>query len=82
MKEISIHSLFTEGDGSNRKIEYAHFLFQSTPSLQRETLIDLILTDVEIISIHSLFTEGDLIIFINSTSIKISIHSLFTEGDV
>ena len=56
-------------------------IFQSTPSLQRETYVRNMDEIYGSISIHSLFTEGDQSVWNAALMYIISIHSLFTEGD-
>ena len=58
-KRISIHSLRMEGDGFASGASYGDMVFQSTPSVWRETN-DYFFFCVRIdISIHSLRMEGD-----------------------
>ena len=78
---ISIHSLFTEGDKLGLLEEVYAEIFQSTPSLQRETHTIQNRRQRIGISIHSLFTEGDVERKVQKERRAISIHSLFTEGD-
>ena len=56
---ISIHSLRVEGDDYFLYLPFCGTLFQSTPSVWRETIcVYLSFVDV-VISIHSLRVEGD-----------------------
>ena len=57
---ISIHSLRGEGDVTIRTLPDPEILFQSTPSVGRETLVALDLLRIIRISIHSLRGEGDV----------------------
>ena len=58
---ISIHSLYAEGDGAEKAEDEATKEFQSTPSTQRETQ-NWQRKDAELkISIHSLYAEGDAV---------------------
>ena len=58
------------------------FLFQSTPSVWRETVASVGLSTEKIISIHSLRVEGDSRRMESADrSTSISIHSLRVEGD-
>ena len=81
MKMISILSLYTEGDRSVRTKSSAKKIFQSSPSIQRETSLLAEKSRLEKISILSLYTEGDVILLENFSVLKISILSLYTEGD-
>ena len=78
---ISIHSLRVEGDVTLFVSNNPDALFQSTPSVWRETIRDRSNSWKWSISIHSLRVEGDppevrlLGVFV------ISIHSLRVEGD-
>ena len=56
-------------------------VFQSTPSMQRETVFDFVFNKFRKISIHSLYAEGDLIFIPLCYNVLISIHSLYAEGD-
>ena len=56
-------------------------LFQSTPSVWRETGIYNFDNVFCVISIHSLRVEGDIVTFNTLGAKKISIHSLRVEGD-
>ena len=56
-------------------------VFQSTPSVWRETLDAIAPSASENISIHSLRVEGDIIFILSSPICHISIHSLRVEGD-
>ena len=78
---ISIHSLRMEGDGKSIPLIQVLYIFQSTPSAWRETMLFPVPIVSADISIHSLRMEGDNAKqFIYSTCI-ISIHSLRMEGD-
>ena len=57
--EISIHSLRVEGDITIICYLAAEIVFQSTPSVWRETGKESSQIDVQFISIHSLRVEGD-----------------------
>ena len=57
---ISIHSLRVEGDINENVKILSTVVFQSTPSVWRETQNVLALFQFYIISIHSLRVEGDL----------------------
>ena len=57
--EISIHSLRMEGDGSKLTAPRRKAIFQSTPSVWRETISTLVKQALTEISIHSLRMEGD-----------------------
>ena len=56
-------------------------VFQSTPSVWRETIIKPLVIAARIISIHSLRVEGDYLREKYSLDVDISIHSLRVEGD-
>ena len=56
---ISILSLYTEGDGMLSSINSNFTGFQSSPSIQRETTKGAYADDFYVISILSLYTEGD-----------------------
>ena len=58
---ISIHSLRVEGDSECDVLYIDDFLFQSTPSVWRETDDISAVYNVIAISIHSLRVEGDII---------------------
>ena len=58
-REISIHSLHTEGDNCAINRPYRTWKFQSTPSTRRETIRGNTYYALDNISIHSLHTEGD-----------------------
>ena len=58
-KGISILSLYAEGDMQMRIISLSQTKFQSSPSMQRETIDDVELGAWKIISILSLYAEGD-----------------------
>ncbi len=79
---ISIHSLRMEGDVYHLQPLYANSLFQSTPSVWRETLNLCPTIRAIIISIHSLRMEGDSRIGRRPHDVIISIHSLRMEGDL
>ena len=56
--------------------------FQSTPSMQRETVYELDSRSEWTISIHSLHAEGDIFrLRPKPIALMISIHSLHAEGD-
>ena len=57
------------------------FIFQSTPSAWRETLVDIDGDIIIEISIHSLRMEGDNWCILVQLCKHISIHSLRMEGD-
>ena len=58
------------------------FLFQSTPSVKRVTLILRVRSTLKIISIHTLCEEGDGKRFLRRYKLMlISIHTLCEEGD-
>ena len=78
---ISILSLYTEGDAKSVGMVAVILLFQSSPSIQRETLRDHGRGLPLEISILSLYTEGDVNCFLLWPLVKISILSLYTEGD-
>ena len=78
---ISIHSLRVEGDCRKYRNVSSLRLFQSTPSVWRETTLYRIYSTQEDISIHSLRVEGDTLQRIADTLNAISIHSLRVEGD-
>ena len=81
-KGISNHSLRVEGDDLIFSRPELGQLFQSTPSVWRETEGQQIFNECERISIHSLRVEGDghyFWIYIRNN--YISIHSLRVEGD-
>ena len=81
-KEISIHSLYAEGDYILILYISLFLQFQSTPSMQRETQLFHFHRSLFVISIHSLYAEGD-VSFTNLSLVLygISIHSLYAEGD-
>ena len=56
---ISIHSLRAEGDVINVHIYLLLDIFQSTPSVRRETTMAANDNERNVISIHSLRAEGD-----------------------
>ncbi len=56
---ISIHALREEGDPASGQIIQIFFLFQSTPSARRATIIADHSQNRAIISIHALREEGD-----------------------
>ena len=70
-----------EGDATKADRARKESLFQSTPSVWRETTVQSAERNIITISIHSLRVEGDQLetetIFTN----RISIHSLRVEGD-
>ena len=78
---ISIHSLRVEGDAFNTG-GLSGALFQSTPSVWRETDMFTEQGNDKCISIHSLRVEGDNYRWIGAGIGEISIHSLRVEGDV
>ena len=59
---ISIHSLRVEGDAKVLGVKPADLIFQSTPSVWRETKTNKQGQQLEKISIHSLRVEGDFIL--------------------
>ena len=71
-----------EGDGLIRYIAASHLIFQSTPSVWRETLSKFDISASISISIHSLRVEGDSERSATANEVIISIHSLRVEGDV
>ena len=79
---ISIHSLRMEGDSITPLLYLSALIFQSTPSVWRETRGVTSATVRQIISIHSLRMEGDDFVRSNCRHNIISIHSLRMEGDV
>ena len=60
LMRISIHTFFAEGDLSSAIIYLKHQIFQSTPSLQKVTVIVFQSCLATSISIHTFFAEGDL----------------------
>ena len=78
---ISIHSLLAEGDQEVADELNAMLIFQSTPSLRRETRRTSCRSRRREISIHSLLAEGDRGTYATLCGLKISIHSLLAEGD-
>ena len=78
---ISIHSLRVEGDQPEGTLRRRHFLFQSTPSVWRETTLGISTAKKDHISIHSLRVEGDYEPLMCLGISYISIHSLRVEGD-
>ena len=56
---ISIHSFFAEGDEQEFEQAERRAIFQSTPSSQKETFLQYVLSIPGDISIHSFFAEGD-----------------------
>ena len=79
---ISIHSLRMEGDVYKKYAKAQRYIFQSTPSAWRETLIPLEDILHHCISIHSLRMEGDGYPVVPvHVGRHISIHSLRMEGD-
>ena len=56
---ISIHSLRMEGDSTLRQMKSLRNVFQSTPSVWRETCLPVAIRILVQISIHSLRMEGD-----------------------
>ena len=79
---ISIHSLRVEGDKLWQLIPAKKILFQSTPSVWRETILKKAIDLLQKISIHSLRVEGDCSSRCVRAVCGISIHSLRVEGDV
>ena len=57
-------------------------IFQSSPSIQRETSILSSISPASKISILSLYTEGDWVAHLKLQKQSISILSLYTEGDL
>ncbi len=78
---ISILSLYTEGDRESAKWDHLKDLFQSSPSIQRETHPEHPPRRDPDISILSLYTEGDDLARDGVRVLGISILSLYTEGD-
>ena len=79
---ISIHSLFTEGDDYCHKPLCCISTFQSTPSLQRETLRHRkYCMGYEYFNPLPLYRGRLYVLAIDLLCFNISIHSLFTEGD-
>ena len=60
---ISIHSLRVEGDPVDAAIWLIAWLFQSTPSVWRETTVQSAERNIITISIHSLRVEGDRFVY-------------------
>ena len=58
-ERISIHALREEGDGKRTLQEVAQYIFLSTPSARRATLLGLTPDGIFGISIHALREEGD-----------------------
>ena len=58
-RTISIHSLRVEGDEGIILEGMLEAIFQSTPSVWRETAVPAVQYDAPRISIHSLRVEGD-----------------------
>ena len=56
---------------SDRSLIMSCRLFQSTPSMRKETIIVIFLTSLNRISIHSLHAEGDTHFYINIIFMKI-----------
>ena len=81
-QSISIHSLRVEGDCNSPTVNAADVVFQSTPSVWRETRCDARMLASGAISIHSLRVEGDNCTFRQYHQCCISIHSLRVEGDL
>ena len=69
-RNISIHSLHTEGDTINSCNDLNLFQFQSTPSTRRETCACIQKCSHCNISIHSLHTEGDKVFLIEFVPLK------------
>ena len=79
---ISIHSLRVEGDRVPPCSLISVIIFQSTPSVWRETGPSKSIDLPEAISIHSLRVEGDHGAAMRAVILHaISIHSLRVEGD-
>ena len=78
---ISIHSLRVEGDATKADRARKEALFQSTPSVWRETTDGTCTGVICPISIHSLRVEGDKPVQLVHDDRVISIHSLRVEGD-
>ena len=79
---ISIHALRVEGDLLLFTIRGAVFLFLSTPSGWRATIINEFTEKNICISIHALRVEGDHRAFDRRAYREISIHALRVEGDL
>ena len=78
---ISIHALREEGDRVAAAQFFFDFLFLSTPSARRATVINFAVYEDSIISIHALREEGDVGRCLVVWTAKISIHALREEGD-
>ena len=80
-RSISIHSPHARGD--HRMLSWArvHILFQSTPLMRGETMIDKDGIRAELISIHSPHARGDLRHHGRDKQQHISIHSPHARGD-
>ncbi len=57
--DISILSLYAEGNIDIETYSDVDIKFQSSPSMQRETLHNYIQSELQAISILSLYAEGD-----------------------
>ena len=79
---ISIHSLRMEGDLEQPQALRGVLVFQSTPSVWRETIVKKLSNFESKISIHSLRMEGDEHLLRRNRQSLISIHSLRMEGDI
>ena len=80
---ISILSLYAEGDRARINFIASHIIFQSSPSMQRETsyVNDACASSFDI-SILSLYAEGDIFVNPFRSNSDISILSLYAEGDL
>ena len=82
MITISILSLYTEGDQSRPRDPCRRLVFQSSPSIQRETTEPSKSPRLEVFqSSPSIQRETDHIA-VPEARLEISILSLYTEGDV
>ena len=66
---------------ANKRKKGGGYIFQSTPSVWRETSSSCATGNQKDISIHSLRVEGDSVTIPASVTTLISIHSLRVEGD-
>ena len=79
---ISIHSLYAEGDNVLGCVVSSTIIFQSTPSMQRETsAADRTISRGQFQSTPSMQRETSGVILREGADIEISIHSLYAEGD-
>ena len=82
ISEISILSLYAEGDMCKGLQREGSRSFQSSPSMQRETCFAVASSIFSTISILSLYAEGDeRDTYHDGDCIVISILSLYAEGD-